>query len=1077
MSLLGIVIDKSKAKTRLDSPKGFVAGSTDEQLLKEIGAIVLEKGIWTPKYKGADVAEFLNWISEGKPKGPLPSLAKRLLCLKREKLARGIKDAGTADYARTFEKQWIAEIDAIFSESGERVECVVDFIKEKKAECPPVPVPPASAAPASDSPPSVAPASVPPPSVAPASVPPPSVEPAPVPPPSVEPATVPPPSVEPATVPPPSVEPAPVPPPSVAPASVPAASGPKVNNDNNNENLGSATAENKVEKSPFDILLEKLLEKYKSVDSATKPRLERILGALITKRNAQNISDIVDAINNIMAKELTNDEQIKEINSIFGIIEKSINADETLGAVERLVHEATVAKKTFYPEIKHLVQELIYTTCGTASLLDPLVDHLHNLIATFQTINSNNSHFTSIKSTLEGLREMLIKEALSLETTQKSGVLKGKLEQLKKDLDTLNTNDASSTKIAPLRTQIQSLEALIEASDNIEAVKEMKRSELNIEKDLLLQLIGLLGDKYDDMLSRVQGFLTNIDAELKVLSNASPNIKSITTECNKRAFEYRKFLEILKTSESEEHKGIIAALEAKNTDELRKQAEEKDAIISRLQTQIDTDISAKDVRINALTEELAAANANIKRLESSNAEKESQMQEVSAAKNALNAELVTARAQIAALQEELRIAEQTSRNIKQRNDKIAAFERNTENLVTRGIEKDRFLKEERAGRTANAATHSAERNELTRQLDEERAGRTANAASRNARIAELEGQLKSSKNLRSAIDSSAATERAALESNLAGLRNQIGAIGDERDKLSARLATAEAALAAQRAAANEASTTASRNSERLTADVVRLTNELAAARRDGESIDSLTDELQTARARHHSNATRISELQTEVERIDDLERDLIAARASVAGLDAAKERIAALEDELRLAANKRGENSAKLEEAAKVAPNTEAMRVLEERLLTAQQKVKELTEDLAKRDSDMFERLRIHGKTKANSVAKNEKIASLETEIARLRSLKRGDSTTFGSSVRNRRAAFDTASRGTDPSKYAQSHRGPGTVLRSAGAEEAHRERAAAGLALGTASRSAGVGGGTRKQKKKVARHTRKLKK
>jgi chromosome segregation ATPase len=1050
MSLLGIVIDKSKAKTRLDSPKGFVAGSTDEQLLKEIGAIVLEKGVWTPKYKGADVAEFLNWISEGKPKGPLPSLAKRLLCLKREKLARGIKDAGTADYARTFEKQWIAEIDAIFSESGERVECVVDFIKEKKAECPSVPVPPASAAPASDLPPSVAPASVPPPSVAPASVPPPSVAPAPVPPPSVAPASV--------------------PPPSVAPAPVPAASGSKFNNDNNNENSGSATGETKVEKSPLDILLEKLLEKYKSVDSATKPRLERILGALITKRNAPNISDIVDDINNIMAKELTNDEQIKEINSIFGIIEKSINADETLGAVERLVHEATVAKKTFYPEIKHLVQELIYTTCGTASLLDPLVDHLHNLIATFQTINSNNSHFTSIKSTLEGLREMLIKEALSLETTQKSGVLKGKLEQLKKDLDTLNTNDASSTKIAPLRTQIQSLEALIEASDNIEAVKEMKRSELNIEKDLLLQLIGLLGDKYNDMLLQVQGFLTNIDAELKVLSAASPNIKSITTECNKRAFEYRKFLEILKTSESEEHKGVIAALEAKYTDELSKQAEEKDAIISRLQTQIDTDIPAKDDRINALTEELAAANAKIERLESSNAENESRVRDAGTAKNASNAELMTARAQIAALEEALRKAEQTSRNIKERNDKIAAFERNTENLVTRGIEKNRLLKEERA-------SHSAERNDLTRQLTEERDRRAANVSLRNARIAELEGQLASSKNLRSAIDSSTATERAALESNLAGLRNQIGAIGAERNELTTRLKAAEAALAAQRAAANEASTTASRNSERLTADVVRLTDELAAARRDGENIDRLTAELRTVRDRHDSNASRISELQTQVGRIGDLERALSEAQASVAGLDAAKERIAALEDELRLAANKRGENSAKLEEAAKVAPNTEAMRVLEERLLTAQQKVKELTEDLAKRDSDMFESLRIHGKTKANSVAKNEKIASLETEIARLRSLKRGDSTSFGSSVRNRRAAFDTASRGTDPSKYAQSHRGPGAVLRSAAAEAAHTERAAAGRALGTASRSAGVGGGTRKQKKKTARHTRKLKK
>lgn len=977
MSLLGIIIDKSKARERLDSPKGFIVGSADEQLLKEIGAIVLEKGAWTPKYKGADVAEFLNWISEGKPKGPLPALAKRLLCLKREKLARGIKDAGTADYARTFEKKWIAEIDAIFSEAGERVECVVDFIKEKKAECPPVPVPPAS------------------------------VSPAPLPPASVQRVSV---SI-------PSVPPSPVTPRSSHKSSLPTA-----NNDNNNEDSGSDTDTAKVEKSPYDELLEKLVEKYGKVDSPTKPRLERILGALIIKRNAPNVNEIVDAINNIMAKDVTNDEQIKEINSIFGIIEQSVNADETLGAVERLVHEATAAKKTFYPEIKHLVQELIYTTCGAASLLDPLVDHLHNLIATFQTINSNNSRFTSIKTTLEDLREILMKEALDLEATEKGSVLKDKLTQLKKNLDTLNKNNASSTNIAPLRTQIQSLEALIESSDSIEALKEIKRSELNVEKDLLVQLIGLLGNKYDDMLSRVQGFLTNIDAELKVLSNASPNIKSITTECNRRAFEYRKFLEILKTSESETHKGEMAALEAQHADEIRRQAEDKDAIISRLQTQLDTDIPYKDARINALTEELAAANAKIERLDSSNAEKELRAREASAAKNALNEELLRARAQIAALQEELRKVEQTSRNIKERNDIIAAFERNYETVVSSGIEKNRLLNEERA-------SHSAERNKLTGQLAEEQAGHTANVASRNARIAELEGQLATGKN--------AATERAASR------------------------------------------------------DVLRLTNELAAARRNGENIDRLTAELRTARARHDSNASNISELQTQVARIGDLERDLNAARASVADRNGnVAERNRRITDlEATLAAEKTGRAGNAADRNARIATLQKEYNAAIASAGTERQAYQDTVDSLTKIVEDKDRRIdELEAATAAVS-----RLTELQTKARHARER----ATTGAAAVATRFGMSEKQKIRNMISEYKKLHNklwtsmteeeqtaliGKPLASLESPAREQWREAVAEVAAIERArssSAAAGVAshGGTRKQKKKTARHTRKLKK
>ena len=82
------------------------------------------------------------------------------------------------------------------------------------------------------------------------------------------------------------------------------------------------------------------------------------------------------------------------MNSLLGIVEPSGPSanEDSLTEFKKMMDEALNSKKTAYPEIKHLLQELVYTTCGEASLLDPLIDHLDNLLASFGTINAKNTN-------------------------------------------------------------------------------------------------------------------------------------------------------------------------------------------------------------------------------------------------------------------------------------------------------------------------------------------------------------------------------------------------------------------------------------------------------------------------------------------------------------------------------------------------------------------------------------------------------------------------------------------------------------------------------------------------------------
>jgi hypothetical protein len=790
MSLLGIIIDKTRSAERLTKPYGFIEGTTDEQLLKDIGAIVLEKGTWTPKYKGKDVSEFLNWIAEGKLGAPLPNLAKRLLCLKREKLARGIKDAGTADYARAYEKKWIAEIDTIFANAGEKIECVVDFLKDKCEEGGVKPGAPAPALPTATA------ASVA--SVA-----------------SVTPSTAPPPSAKPDggnNAPPPGPPPSGAADGSVAP---------------------SASAPPAEDEPTFDIVIRILTQLFESQleFSEEQNKISRIITKLETLKDSDTLPELLTEIRSVLDSDAV--DKIPRIQTILGIVEPSTprmnngpaaaatntntvvqaNVDE----LKKVISEVMNVKKRSYGDKIHILQQLIYTSCGEASLLDPLIDHLHKLLATFSTLNQKNSRVMAIEERLSQLTDLISAEALSMETTKKDGALEAQLDALSAQLKELDSRPNSPTTGAIsvmeekalektkrrviLQEEIAKIKTLIEASNSGAAKKETFKIGLEEERELLLALINV-NTGFDEKLEEiVRQFLTEIKAQLLSLESRNTSFKTITTTCNARAFVYRKWLEEEKLKMAEE----TVAEKARLMEEHRKEIEtikiEKDAEISDLRRQLDELTRSTTDRIDLLTRERNGSSSELERLRATIAAKTEEARNASSAKNA-QADLIARKdAEIKSLTAQLAAAS-TSRNgnVAERNTRIADLEaqvaaaaagrngnvaeRNTRiaDLEAQVAERDHIvsdlegrLNREREGWTTLGATRASHIMDLEAQLAAAAAGRNGNVAERNTRIADLETRL--------------AAETAGRIENVAGRNARIASLQTERNAAVATTAT------------------------------------------------------------------------------------------------------------------------------------------------------------------------------------------------------------------------------------------------------------------------------------------------
>jgi hypothetical protein len=593
MSLLGINVDKSLAPARLENKAlGYVEGS-DERLLKELGILTLEKGVWKLKHRGEEVAEFLNWIANGKPKGTLPSLAKAILCQKRATLARGIKDAGTSTYARSVENRYVAEIDAIFASTGTKVECALDAQTRPSDESAVTGVFTPLGGENGNGPEG----GIPKPSNglllerrgAPTA---PGISfSAPVPKPTVR------------------VDPFPANVANVANDLPQGVSEPAPNDEVPGKKPTIAVrADNSGARESFTRIispaLADILQALPPQDETLHDLLGEILKVLHERQDEYGFAKLIDQLGPILQSGKPRDVIIREIGRILNLREKGepndpINPREWRGVIEEVVEKRLQTRRHTCSDKIQCLQQLVYTTCGEASLLDPLIDHLQKLLAAFSSLPVKNSRVTGLQDSLTRLEEHIRLEASNSALNANRSSLKAQLSGLDAQLASLNSppNSPMTGKTADmeasaqergkrriaLQAEIQKIQDLLSAQGDPEARRAMMRSQLFEEQELLDSLLRILPDS-DTFLPVAEGYKSDLVSHIRGIDSIS--LKALESACNARSYTYRQQLliareeiERLKTEELERQKTQFQT-------ERASLLEEKDGVIKGLEERL-----------------------------------------------------------------------------------------------------------------------------------------------------------------------------------------------------------------------------------------------------------------------------------------------------------------------------------------------------------------------------------------------------------------------------------------------------------------------------------------------------------
>jgi hypothetical protein len=948
MSLLGITIDQSLVNKRLeDKTLGYVEGTNDERLLKEIGAIVLQKGVWTLKYSGSEVADFLNWVAEGKPHGILPVLAKRLLCLKREKLARGIKDAGTSNYARGAEAKQIAEIDAIFKQTGTDVECVVDITKETIVE---------------------------------------------------------------------NNTPSPILSSINAPV-ITSSQVVKLEEDKKQENKARTDDANTYDQilksetdsapSKDDALILKTLGKFiDAMDTSDKHR-EPLLTILSKLASTDLEKEKVAIINNLITNLDT--QLIENIKELFRILD--IKQNEHIGrneqnehngrndrndqlsednrikkAVENaLLQQTHKTKHKYVCEDKiHCLQQLVYTTCGEASFLDPLIDHINKLLATFY--NSNSEKIKNMKEILENLHSDISSEALKLENNNSRSALTNRLHALQSALESLNEPSAvkntlvkdATAVIARKNSEKDRIKAEIDAimlelaSENSKDKRELVKLQLEEEKGYLNTLKHFVDEETSEQIDK---FLETINASI---NNPSLSTRSLTSGCNSRAATYRKMLEKAR----EEALREIKDLRANNLKELDSLRAEKDAEIQQIKNDA---ITAADASERSFNETISKLNNELKTLRAQNDQLQTQMASLKEASNLASIHKNMATSKAVELEAKVKIYES---EIKQLRESSASKNTNLESIQAQQSEYEEIIAglEAKLKELENTRIHTNVQSK--KALEDE--------------IAELKARLES---VTSFYDDNSNLYIRQLKEK----HNELIKTSENRNTLRTQLNDLETIMATEKAKTVQQS------------DYIEsLRSELDATTINRNSKDAVIADLKRKVDEASSKNTQITQLQSELEKSSALQTEL---EDKIANLKAyANELAATKESEIsKLMAQLQSANKNKNTNATTISKLTSDLALARSSKINSDASVAQLMADLETKKKECDTKT-AELQTKVSNIlnevnARNNDIARLRTEVEKL-------------SIAKRTANALTAS----PSTVAPSTAAPSTVAPSTAA-------------------------------------------
>jgi len=699
MSLLGIAIDPKENQSRLSSAHGFIErkGSMDEELLKLIGAIVLDGSVMKIKYKKEEVAAFLNWVADGKKPEDLPSLAKRLLCLKREKLRRGVQDPAFANSFRGNANTMIAEIDAILKNPASIVECVVEIEKEKCTEKPVATAPVAASAETTAS--------------------------------------------------------------SSGADAIPVS-----------DNVTPAVVVNSDEAKPedssdFDAVITELSAILReSENDKIKKECVYIIAHLFDNREALLPQALLSYLDVLKSDKQISDKLLVLINKLAIIIPEAEKpaAAVVQEAINKAVQKAIGPRRYTCSEKVGCLQQLVYATCGGASMLDPLVDHLDKLRATIATLPEQAAKISQLDTLLSNLRSHIADKQIELRYPLKDSSVTRNIvgeegyngaDQILRDID---------NKYARLAKGNTKRIVELESIDNPEVQRLQILEELEEEKRLLLNFQQILDATSDqDIINKTNEYISNIDAALSSLKT-SKNVSSVRTECGARASYYRAELAKAKEQESAAcDEKVAAAIETAKTQEATSSAK-----IAELEAKLVALKADCDTALQVAKEAAAEAERKSENLAASHAAELTALRNAAAAantrKNASEQANTNARATIASLTEELGKAKQEAADCQ---EKLVAANASA------------------TAKNANLAASAA----LVAAKNANLVASAANTASKEKAISEMQAQLKKYEEDAAAIKAELEAEKAGRTSNIDKARANVAAATANIERLQGNL--------------------------------------------------------------------------------------------------------------------------------------------------------------------------------------------------------------------------------------------------------------------------------------------------
>jgi hypothetical protein len=685
MSLLGYQISPDSAAARTSSSLGYLRGTNDERLLKDLGTITVNKGKVTSKFTGPQIAGFLNWIAEGKIAEELPELAKTILCDYRNKLARAAADVGTATNPRSAENRLIAEIDAIFRDKGVNpVDCSKLVVATQTTGRPIGPPPPGPKPPGPISP------SVTNQSVAPSPPPPPAPPAPPAPGPSVP------------LVPggkDPSVPAAPTP---AEPAKCESNSDPNKLKYDEILDLLAALANKLGSQFNFEFitLIAEFFKKFKRVPVVDtmdfKKPLDIVIAALIARGSSSIAGELKIAIEKkdfseirriiLIIKELfaSSPELLKSVSTLetallpasvmerLDMFEKILvllhKIEANPGEAANIILELFTLLEIKLPErqnegieaiVKDAIQRhsmptsmcldklsclkhLLAITCGRSGLMDSLLEYINQMISTLPT--SENVAIKGARSKLESVRSAVLEKLEALDDPlNETSNMAGKLDELLSELAKIPSSTQPSMLIstlegnvkrrAALQQEIREVQLAMKSTDNKEVMIEELLIQLAEEKKQLESLQSLLKvgvDEDKEMLTYIPNALSEVSGAIDALKSGNVGaVKRILTECHRRNHQYSLFYKL----ENEKKGKQITELQ-----ERIKQAEED--LTKKLEEAAAAAAAAKAGDLAAATSEAAAA-ANKIRAELQIAQ--SQLSQATEASEAAKGQLTTLR--------------------------------------------------------------------------------------------------------------------------------------------------------------------------------------------------------------------------------------------------------------------------------------------------------------------------------------------------------------------------------------------------------------------------------------------------